>query len=65
MRSRLSRDQIAALPTIVETGTDRMIEGVVRWRRIDLKRTSRGERRAGGSRRHADEDAWGIAGRTP
>ena len=38
MRSRLSRDQIAALPTIVETGTDRMIEGVVRWRRIDLKR---------------------------
>lgn len=35
---RLSPDQIAAFATIVETGPDRTIDGVVRWRRIDLKR---------------------------
>lgn len=35
---RLSVDQIAAFATIVETGPDRTIDGVVRWRRIDLKR---------------------------
>lgn len=35
---RLTPDQIAALATIVETGPDRMVDSVVRWRRIDLKR---------------------------
>jgi transposase len=35
---RLSADQIAAFATIVETGPDRAVDGVVRWRRIDLKR---------------------------
>ena len=35
---RLSADQIAAFATIVETGPDPIVDGVVRWRRIDLKR---------------------------
>jgi transposase len=35
---RLSIDQLAALATIVETGPDRAVDGVVRWRRIDLQK---------------------------
>jgi transposase len=35
---RLSADQLAELAMIVETGPDRKVDGVVRWRRIDLKR---------------------------
>ena len=35
---RLSADPLAELATIVETGPDRKTDGVVRWRRIDLKR---------------------------
>ena len=35
---RLSSDQLAELAMIVETGPDRKVDGVVRWRRIDLKR---------------------------
>ena len=35
---RLSPDQRAELAKIVETGPDRKVDGVVRWRRIDLKR---------------------------
>jgi transposase len=34
---RLSAAQLAELATIVETGPDRAVHGVVRWRRIDLK----------------------------
>jgi transposase len=37
-KPRLSGDQLAELAQIVETGPDPQIEGVVRWRRIDLKR---------------------------
>lgn len=37
-KSRLSGEQMAALAQIVETGPDRQRDGVVRWRRIDLKR---------------------------
>jgi transposase len=29
---------LTELTTIVETGPDRKVDGVVRWRRIDLKR---------------------------
>jgi transposase len=36
--SRLSPDQLAAFAEVVETGPDRATDGVVRWRRIDLKR---------------------------
>ena len=36
--SRLSPDQQAELAQLVETGPDRALHGVVRWRRIDLKR---------------------------
>jgi putative transposase len=36
--SRLSRDQQAELTDLVETGPDRAVHGVVRWRRIDLQR---------------------------
>jgi transposase len=35
---RLTADNLAALAVIVETGPDRSTDGVVRWRRIDLKR---------------------------
>ena len=34
---RLTAAQQAELATIVETGPDRAVHGVVRWRRIDLK----------------------------
>jgi transposase len=36
--SRLSVEQRAELAAIVETGPDRAVDGVVRWRRVDLKR---------------------------
>ena len=35
---RLSPDELAEFAKIVETGPDRKVDGVVRWRRIDLKR---------------------------
>ena len=35
---RLSPEQQAELAEIVETGPDRAVHGVVRWRRIDLQR---------------------------
>jgi transposase len=38
---RLSIDQFAALASIVETGPDRAVDGVVRWRRIDLQKIVR------------------------
>lgn len=37
-RRRLSDAQMQELATIVETGPDREVDKVVRWRRIDLKR---------------------------
>src|SRR5258708_28730168 len=40
-KPRLSADQLGELAQIVETGPDPKIEGVVRWRRIDLKRVIR------------------------
>jgi transposase len=33
----LSKAQLAELSAIVETGPDRALRGVVRWRRVDLK----------------------------
>lgn len=36
--SRLSSEQRSELAAIVEKGPDRAVEGVVRWRRVDLKR---------------------------
>lgn len=36
--SRLTGAQLAELAQIVETGPDRAVHGVVRWRRVDLKR---------------------------
>ena len=35
---RLSKAQLAELAELVETGPDRAVHGVVRWRRIDLKK---------------------------
>ena len=35
---RLSPEQLAEFAAIVETGPNRKVDGVVRWRRIDLKR---------------------------
>lgn len=35
---RLSKAQLAELSEIVETGPNRAVDGVVRWRRIDLQR---------------------------
>jgi len=37
-RRRLSEAQMQELAEIVETGPDLKVDGVVRWRRIDLKR---------------------------
>src|ERR1700722_882010 len=37
-KSRLSPDQLAQLAAIVETGPEMKTDGVVRWRRVDLKR---------------------------
>ena len=37
-RRRLTDGQMSELSVIVETGPDPSIDGVVRWRRIDLKR---------------------------
>ena len=37
-KPRLSAEQLAAFAKIVEAGPDREKDGVVRWRRIDLKR---------------------------
>jgi transposase len=37
-KPRLSAEQLAELAQIVEAGPDREKDGVVRWRRIDLKR---------------------------
>ena len=36
--SRLSADQQAELARLVETGPDQVVDGVVRWRRVDLRR---------------------------
>jgi transposase len=35
---RLSKAQLDALSEIVETGPNRAVDGVVRWRRVDLQR---------------------------
>ena len=37
-KPRLSAEQLAQFAQIVEAGPDREKDGVVRWRRIDLKR---------------------------
>ena len=37
-KPRLSAGQLAEFATIVETGPDREKDGVVRWRRVDLRR---------------------------
>jgi transposase len=37
-KPRLSAEQLAQFAQIVEAGPDRQVDGVVRWRRIDLKR---------------------------
>lgn len=39
--SRLSAEQQSDLAKLVETGPDRVVHGVVRWRRIDLQRVIR------------------------
>jgi transposase len=36
--TRLTAGQLAELAQIVETGPDRAVHGVVRWRRVDLQR---------------------------
>ncbi len=37
-RRRLTQEQMSELCVIVETGPDPEVDGVVRWRRVDLKR---------------------------
>lgn len=37
-KSRLSAEQLAEVAKIVEAGPDRALDGIVRWRRVDLKR---------------------------
>ena len=38
VRRLLTQEQMSELSVIVETGPDPEVDGVVRWRRIDLKR---------------------------
>ena len=38
IRRLLTQEQMSELSVIVETGPDPEVDGVVRWRRIDLKR---------------------------
>src|SRR4051794_925574 len=38
---RLSAEQLAQLAEVVETGPERAVHGVVRWRRVDLHQGSR------------------------
>ena len=40
-KPRLSTEQRAEIAELVETGPDRAVHGVVRWRRIDLQRVIR------------------------
>ena len=37
-KPRLSAEQLAELAGVVEAGPDREVDGVVRWRRVDLQR---------------------------
>src|SRR6202020_2208961 len=37
-KPRLSKEQLAQFAKIVEAGPDRKKDGIVRWRRVDLKR---------------------------
>jgi transposase len=39
-KPRLKPEQLADLSTIVEAGPDREKDGIVRWRRVDLKRVT-------------------------
>ena len=39
-KPRLSAEQLAQFAQIVEAGPDREVDGVVRWRRLDLKRVT-------------------------
>jgi putative transposase len=39
-KARLSAEQLAQFAQIVEAGPDRKKDGVVRWRRVDLKRVT-------------------------
>ena len=36
-RGRLSAEQLAQLAQVVETGPERAVDGIVRWRRVDLQ----------------------------
>ena len=53
---RLSADQQAELAQLVETGPDRVVQGVVRWRRIDLQRAHRRALRRRLPRAHGRQD---------
>ena len=63
-KPRLSEEQLARFALIVEAGPDREKDGVVRWRRIDLKRVI-AERFGGGLSsalcRQASLQAWLLA----
>jgi hypothetical protein len=48
---RLRPEQLAKLAAIVEVGPDRKSGGVVRWRRVDLKRDLAARRKTSGSSR--------------
>ena len=60
-KPRLSEEQLAQFAKIVEAGPDREKDGIVRWRRVDLKRVIAerfGVRRK--SRRKADRPCSGL-----
>ena len=66
-KPRLSAEQLAQFAKIVEAGPDREKDGIVRWRRVDLKRVIAERRRRLSSAlcRKAPEEAWLLAHQRP
>ena len=63
-RPRLSEEQLAQFAKIVEAGPDREKDGIVRWRRVDLKRViaeRSGRRLSSALCRKTPEEAWLLA----
>ena len=66
-KPRLSAEQLAQFAKIVEAGPDREKDGIVRWRRVDLKRViAEGSASTSSALcRKAPEEAWLLAHQHP
>ena len=59
-KPRLSEEQLAQSAKIVEAGPDREKDGIVRWRRVDLKRVIAERLASAKSRRKPDRPRSGL-----